>query len=71
MRNQLGFEKAINALIYTEWTNGYTIFSFKVTDRQINSCTEGFRKRSTTGSIQFKVGCAAPQNTNIKVIILS
>ena len=55
----------------TEWANGYTFYAFKVTDGPIGSGTEGPRSRSTTGSLRLEIGFAAPQNTNIKVIILS
>ena len=73
MQRQLGFgkgDKCVN-LTPTEWANGYTIYAFKVTDGPIGSGTEGPRSRSTTGSIRLEVGFSAPQNTNIKVIILS
>ena len=73
MQRQLGFGKGDKCVILTptEWTNGYTIYAFKVTDKPIGSGTEGPRSRLTTGSIRLEVGVSAPQNTNIKVIILS
>ena len=63
-------DKFVN-LTPTEWANGYTIYAVKVTDGPIGSFTKGPRSRSTNGSLRFEVGFAAPQNTNIKVIIFS
>ena len=73
MQRQLGFGKGDKCVNFTptEWANGYTIYAFKFTDRPIGSGTEGPRSRSTTGSSRLEVGFSAPQNTNIKVIILS
>ena len=72
MQRQLGFgkgDKCVN-LTPTEWAKGYTFYAFKVTDGPIGSGTEGPRSRSTTGPLRLEVGFSAPQNTNIKVIIL-
>ena len=72
IQKQLGYDKrdkCVN-LTLTKWANGYTIYDFKVTDGPIGSGTEGPRSRSTTGSFRLEVGFAAPQNTNIKVIII-
>ena len=73
MQRQLGFGKGDKCvhLTPTESANDYIIYAFKVTDGAIGSDTEGPRSRSTTGSFRFEVYFSAPQNTNIKVIILS
>jgi len=73
MQSQLGFGKNDKCVVITptEWATGYTIYAFKITDGPIGSGTEGPRYRSTTGSVRLEIGFAAPQNTNIKVIVLS
>ena len=53
MHKRLGFgnNNKCGDLTVTKPANGYTIFAFKVTDRQIGNGTEGRRSRLTTGSI--------------------
>ena len=73
MQRQLRFGKGDKCVNFTptEWANCYTIYAFKVTDGPIGSGTEVLRSGSTTGCIRLEVCFSVPQNTNIKVIILS
>jgi len=73
MQCQLGFGKGDKCVSLTpaEWANGYTIYAFKITDGPIGSGTEGPRSRATTGSLRLEIRFAAPQASNIKVIVYS
>ena len=52
-----------------EWANGYTLYTFKITDGPIGYGTYGPRSKSTTGSARLEVSFVAPVNENIKVIV--
>ena len=71
-QNQLGFGKGDKCVNLTpiEWSDGFTIYAFKITDGPIGSGTEGPRSKSTTGSVRLEIGFSAAQNRNIKVIVL-
>ena len=71
-QEQLGYDKGDKcvSLTPTEWANGFTLYSFKITDGPVGSGTEGPRSKSTTGSIRLEVGFSSAQATNIKVIVL-
>ena len=62
-------DKCVN-LTPTEWSDGFTIYAFKITDGPVGPGTEGPRSKSTTGSIRLEIGFSAAKNRNIKVIVL-
>ena len=54
----------------SNWSNGYTLYAFKITDFPIGPGTYNPGSKSATGSARLKVSFAAPINENITVILL-
>jgi hypothetical protein len=72
-QEQLGYDvddKCVS-LTPTEWANGYTFFTFKITDGPIGSGTDGPRSKAAHGSIRLDITLSAAQTFPIKVIIYS
>ena len=72
MQEQLGFHKGDKCVALTpyEWSHGFTLYTFKITDGPVGSGVDGPRSKSTTGSARLEIGFSAAQNTNIKVIVM-
>ena len=58
------------SLTPSEWANGYTLYTYKITDGSIGPGTYGPRYESIRGSARLKVLFSAAVNENIKVILL-
>ena len=71
-QKQLGFHKGDKCVALTmyEWSHGYTLYTFKITDGPVGSGTEGPRSKSTTSSVRLEIGFSAAQNSNTKVILM-
>ena len=62
-------DKSVSLILF-EWTNGYTLYAFKITDGSIGPETYGPRSKSATGSARLEVSFTAAVNENIKVVLL-
>ena len=58
------------SLTLSVWANGYTFYTFKLTDGYIKLETYGPRSKSATISARLKVSFAAAVKENIEVVLL-
>ena len=73
LTKELGYnigDKALS-LTPTEWANGFTFYAFKVTDGPIGSGADSPRSPIPTGDLKVSIGFSAPNNHNIKVVVLA
>ena len=72
MQEQIGMHNGDKCVTLTpdEWSHGFKLYTFKITDGTIGSGVDGPQTKSTTGSARLEVGFSAAQNTNIKVIVM-
>ena len=72
MQEQLGFHKGDKCVALTpyEWSHGFTLYTFKITDGPVGSGVDGPLSKSATGSARLEIGFSASQNTNIKVVVM-
>lgn len=70
---QLGFangERCVN-LTPEQWSNGFTLYAFKLTDGPIGSGTVGPRSHSSTGSVRVEFEFEVAPTANLKLIVMS
>ena len=72
MQEQLGMHMGDKCVALTpyEWSHGFSLCTFKITDGPIGSGVDGPQSKSTTGSARLEIGFSAAQNTHIKVIVM-
>jgi hypothetical protein len=72
-QEQLGYDVDDKCVCLTpmEWANGYTFFTFKVTDGPIGSGTDGPRSKAAHGSIRLEITLKESKDFPIKVIVYS
>ena len=59
------------ALTPDEWANGYTLYSFQITDGPIGSGAHSPRSAISTGKMRLSIGFSEANNASIKVILFS
>ena len=72
-QEQLGFMLGDKCVTVNpkEWSDGYTIFAFKVTDGPIGPGDVAPRSRSPEGNLRLEIDFAKPVEEPLKVILLS
>ena len=72
-QEQLGFDVDDKCVILTpvEWANGYTFYTFKITDGPIGSGTDAPRSKAAHGSTRLEITMKESKNFPIKVIVYS
>lgn len=71
-QGQLGYDtgdKCVN-ITPVEWSNGYTLYAFKLTDGPIGSGTVGPRSHSESGSVRLEFDFETAPTANLKLIIM-
>ena len=71
-QEQLGYDtgdKCVN-LTPEEWSNGYTLYAFKLTDGPIGSGTVGPRSHAESGSARLEFDFDTAPTANLKLIIM-
>ena len=53
-----------------EWSHGFTLYTFKITDGPVGSGVDGMRSKFATGSARLEIGFSAAQNTNINAVVM-
>lgn len=71
--SQLKLDKGDKSVALTpnEWANGFTLYSFQITDGPIGSGAHSPRSPISTGKIRLSIGFSAANNASIKVILFS
>jgi hypothetical protein len=70
---QLKLDKGDKSVALTpdEWANGFTLYSFQITDGPIGSGANSPRSAISTGKMRLSIGFSAANNASIKVILYS
>jgi hypothetical protein len=70
---QLKLDKGDKCIALTpdEWANGYTLYSFQITDGPIGSGAHSPRSAISTGKMRLSIGFSQANTASIKVILLS